>query len=64
MTTDIHTSARAKFFRRVETLPICIEPDNTIRVWDDVAGHYTTCHSLSVAVERRIVRAAREEEKK
>lgn len=26
----------------------------TVRVWDDVAGHFTTCHSLSDATIRRI----------
>lgn len=24
-----------------------------IRVWDSVAGHYTTCHSLSDSAKRR-----------
>jgi len=25
-------------------------------VWDDVAGHYTTCHSIRPATARRIMR--------
>jgi hypothetical protein len=29
-----------------------------VYVWDSVAGHYTTCHSLSHAVCMRIVRLA------
>lgn len=29
-----------------------------IRVWDAVAGHYTTCHSLSAAAQRRIRKLA------
>lgn len=31
--------------------------DGTVRVWDDVAGYYTTCHSLTpeqVATARRM----------
>lgn len=38
--------------------------DSTVRVWDDVAGHYTLCHSLTKSQQRRlrampVVRAAR-----
>ena len=38
--------------------------DTTVRVWDDVAGHYTTCHSLTPSQCKRlrsapVVRAAR-----
>lgn len=32
--------------------------DGTVRVWDSVAGHYTTCHSLSESAQRRIRRLA------
>lgn len=43
----------------VETLPITRERVcGLIRVWDDVAGHYTTCHSLSDAAKRRCRRIA------
>lgn len=31
---------------------------DTVRVWDSVAGHYTTCHSLSAATQKRIVKLA------
>jgi uncharacterized protein YigE (DUF2233 family) len=30
------------------------ERTGTVRVWDSVAGHYTTCHALSDRSERRI----------
>ena len=28
--------------------------DGTVRVWDSVAGHYTTCHALTPAQERYV----------
>lgn len=68
MTTkrDIETTARAKFFgpssgHGVETRRVLIEPDDSVLVWDDVAGAYTRVHSLSPRAQRRIVRAARRE---
>jgi hypothetical protein len=33
---------------------LSVSPDGTVRVWDDVAGHYTTCHSLSAATQSRV----------
>jgi len=32
----------------------CVDPDGTVRVYDDVAGYYTTCHSLTNAQQRYI----------
>lgn len=57
--TDIHTTARARFFGRVETRPVIVEPDGDVLAWDDVAGHYTRCHGLSRATQQRIAAAAR-----
>jgi hypothetical protein len=34
-----------------------IDAAGAVRVWDSVAGHYTTCHSLSASAIRRIRRA-------
>ena len=28
--------------------------DGTVRVWDSVASHYTTCHALTPAQERYV----------
>ena len=28
--------------------------DGTVRVWDDVAGHYTACHSLTESQCKRL----------
>jgi hypothetical protein len=35
-----------------------VDRDGTVRVWDSVAGHYTTCHSLGRSALARIRRAA------
>lgn len=32
------------------------DTDGTVRVWDSVAGHYTTCHSLTPAQIARVRR--------
>ncbi len=31
-----------------------VDADGTVRVYDSVAAHYTTCHILSEATQRRI----------
>lgn len=33
---------------------LSVSPDGTVRVWDDVAGHYTTVHAMSAATQSRI----------
>lgn len=37
---------------------LSVDRDGTVRVWDSVAGHYTTCHSLGRSALARIRRAA------
>jgi len=37
---------------------IMVGADETVRVWDPAAGHYTTCHILSPRTQRRLVRRA------
>lgn len=53
-------TARARFFtgNGIETLRVLVERDGTVRPWDAVAGHYTTCHALSPRAARRIARLA------
>ena len=36
-----------------------VSDDGKVRVWDGVAGHYTMCHCLSAAAQRRARKAAR-----
>ena len=43
----------------VETLPLTRERVcGLIRVWDSVAGYFTTCHSLSDSAKSRIRKIA------
>lgn len=43
----------------VETLPVTqARVCGLIRVWDSVAGHFTTCHSLSNSAKTRIRKLA------
>jgi hypothetical protein len=53
-------TARAKAFRRegVKSHKFSVEADGTVRVWDAVAGYYTTCHSLGKSAEARIRKLA------
>lgn len=35
--------------------------DNTVSVWDHVAGYYTTCHCLSASAKSRIIKRAKQD---
>ena len=39
---------------------VIVDNDGTIRVWDNIAGYYSTCHSLSEDDQRRIRKLAAE----
>jgi hypothetical protein len=58
MTTYFY--ARAKVFagHGIEVCQFSVT-GNEIRVWDSVAGHYTSCHSMSPSTIRRIKRIAK-----
>ena len=53
-------TAKAKAFSSepVKAHKFAIEADGTVRVWDSVAKHYTTCHSLSKSAIARIRKIA------
>ena len=55
-------TARAKFFSGfgVETRRCMVGTDGTVRVRDDIAGHYTICHALGSRAAARIRRLAEE----
>ena len=46
---------RAKAFSgsKMESVRVMVPESGQVRVWDSVAGHYTTCHSLSPSAVRR-----------
>ncbi len=60
-TTATEVTVRAKAFngQGVREHKCLIDADGTVSVWDDVAGHYTTCHSLGDSAIRRIRALAR-----
>lgn len=57
--TEKSITVRAKAFAgRMETVRCIVDANGTVRVYDSVAGHYTTCHSLSDSAIRRIRKIA------
>jgi len=59
----VRGKARARFFtgHGVEYLPVRVDIDaGTVRVWDAIAGYYTSCHSLPAGEVRHLLRLARE----
>lgn len=54
-TTDRVVTIRAKAFNgdRIRVHLCMVAANGVVRVWDSVAGHYTTCHSLSGDALRR-----------
>lgn len=67
ITTDRHLTIRAKAFagQGVRNHRVMVEADRVdgrdvtrgdVLVWDDVAGHYTRCHSLTPRTIARIRR--------
>ncbi len=56
--TDTNVTIRARAFAgRLETIKAQLDGES-VSVYDDVAGHYTTCHSLSARDIGRIRAAA------
>ena len=59
--TTIEITARAKAFSSegVREHRFYVDVDNnSVMVWDSVAGHYTNCNSLSESAKKRIVNLA------
>lgn len=53
MTTKIKMKAKAFSNHGIGTYRMLVESDGTVTVWDAIAGHYTACHALSDAAQRR-----------
>jgi hypothetical protein len=43
----------------VNKIGLVMVTNGVVRIWDSVAGHYTTCHSLTPRQVKRIVKAAK-----
>jgi hypothetical protein len=58
--TETKVTARAAAFagQGVREHRFLVDTDGTVRVWDSIAGHYTACHNLSDAAQRRIRKLA------
>ena len=54
---NVTTKAKA-FNGKLENIKATVDADGTVRVWDELAAHYTTCHGLSAAAQQRIRRLA------
>lgn len=59
---DTTITVRAKAFscEGVRDHKMIVDEDGTVRVWDSVAGYYTTCHAMSDRTCLRIRRIAAE----
>ena len=60
-TVVVELKAKAFTGHGIQALLVQVSGDGTVRVWDAVAGHYTTCHILSrsaIARAKRLARAA------
>ena len=58
MSKEITVRAKAFSSEGVRTHQVMVYGDGTVRVWDAVAGYYTTCHRLSKNAEARIRKLA------
>ena len=61
MTSEISLTARARCFRGttggpgiLDTFRFTVQSDGTVRVYDDVAKHYTLHHGMTQREESRI----------
>jgi hypothetical protein len=55
---DVTMRCRAFTGEGIRKNRIRVDADGTVRVFDAVAGYYTTCHVLGAAAQRRAKRMA------
>ena len=53
MKNEIKIRARAFSDEGIREHRVAVDEDGTVRVWDGVAGYYTTCHCLCDSAIRR-----------
>lgn len=59
----VEMTARVKVFGQVGNHRLRVHvAGGMVGVWDSIAGHYTTCHSISQRVQARILRAAADQQ--
>ena len=57
---EIEARARAFTGQGMKTHRFLVEPNGEVRVWDEVAGHYTNCNIMSDRTKKRIAKLAAE----
>ena len=62
-TVEIEATVKAFSGEGRRSHKLSVSQDGTVRVWDSVAGDYTTCLSMSPATQARIRKMTREERK-
>lgn len=60
MSKEITVKAKAFTGEGVRAHRVVVEQDGTVRVFDSVAGHYTTCHALAPSAIKRIQKLAKD----
>jgi len=58
MSTEIKFRAEAFTGEGRRNKKAIVSGDGSVRVWDSVAGHYTSCHALTEKVVNRIRKQA------
>lgn len=64
MATTTEFTAKIKAFsceKSARDHRVRVGDDGTVRVWDTVAGHFTTCHAMSVRTQGRLRNIAADE---
>lgn len=59
--TKVTTKAKAFSGEKAKEYSFEVDSNGTVRVWDEVAGHYTTVHALSQSEQDRIRNLAQSE---
>lgn len=54
----VHIRAKAFTGESIRAHRCLVDASGNVRVWDSVAGHYTTCHALTKSAQQRARKAA------
>jgi len=57
--TEITARAKAFSTESMSEYRFLVDNDGTVRVYDDIAGHFTRCHALSARQQQRIRKLAK-----
>ena len=58
MTINTVITFRCKAFGKLDNHKVMVDSDGTVRVFDEVKGYYSTCHSMSTSAKRKAYRQA------